>query len=358
MGQRIGLIGAGRISETYMSALGLLPEARPVAVWSRSAQRAEEFARRHDLDLATDDVASLLDVVDVVCVNSPNACHESHAVLAARAGKHVIVEKPLAVSLEQGEAIVEACRNAGVGLAYAEELCFAPRFVRAREWIRAGALGELRYVTQREAHAGPYSPWFFTREEAGGGVLMDLACHSIECVRWLLGKPQARQISADLHTFDRGRTDLEDHAVLQLEFDGGVRALCEASWVLEGGMQSTLEIWGTAGTLRVDLLAETGLRIFSREGSPELGLARGWSATAVDPVAEAGYAGELGHFLECFRRGETPSETGEDGLAVLEILCAAYASAGSGQVVALPFHPPPLERAVDLWLGARAADGG
>lgn len=349
--QRIGLIGAGWISETYMAALAQLPEARPVAVWSRSARRAQAFARRHGLERATDDVTALLSAVDVVCVNSPNACHATHAIQAARAGKHVIVEKPLAVSLEQGEAIVDACRSAGVGLAYAEELAFAPRIVRARDCIRAGALGEVRYVTQREAHAGPYSAWFFTRDEAGGGVLMDLACHSIECVRALLGKPAARRISADLRTFDRARSHLEDHAVLQLSFDGGAQALCEASWVLEGGMQSTLEVWGSAGTLRLDLLGETGIRIFSKDGSRELGLSPGWSAAPVDAVAEAGYTGELRHFLECFRTGKAPEETGEDGLAVLEILCAGYLAARSERAVALPHRPPPVERAVDLWLG-------
>jgi predicted dehydrogenase len=195
-------------------------------------------------------------------------------------------------------------------------------------------------VTQREAHAGPYSPWFFTREEAGGGVLMDMACHSIECVRWLLGKPRVVRVSARIATLDPARGSLDDHSVVWLEFENGASATCEASWVLQGGMQSRLEIWGTRGTLDVDLLRETGMRQYAGER---------WSAAHADYLSDNGYPQELAHFLDCFRTGRTPDESGEDGLAVLEILCAAYASAREGRAIELPFRPEGVRYAVDLW---------
>ncbi|MDJ0785153.1 MAG: Gfo/Idh/MocA family oxidoreductase, partial [Myxococcota bacterium] len=157
----IGLVGSGMISRTYAAALAFVPEGRLAGVWSRQRAHAERLARDFDVALATDDVGELLAAVDVACINSPNALHAEHAIAAAEAGCHVIVEKPLAVSLEECEAIIEACRAAGVGLAYAEELPFVPRFRHARDTFRSGALGEPRYLTQREAHAGPYSPWFF-----------------------------------------------------------------------------------------------------------------------------------------------------------------------------------------------------
>jgi myo-inositol 2-dehydrogenase/D-chiro-inositol 1-dehydrogenase len=349
---RVGLLGAGWISGVHARALARLTRDRVVGVWSRTRPRAEAFAREHGVALATDDVEELVAAVDVVCVNSPNARHLEHARSAARAGRHVIVEKPLAVSLAEGEALVAACREAGVGLAYAEELAFVPRFVRAREILRSGALGDPLYVTQREAHAGPYSEWFFTREEAGGGVLMDMACHSVECVRWLLGKPAVRSVTARLaSTLHRDRTRLEDHAVVHLGLDGGVSASCEASWALQGGMQSRLEIWGTRGYLDVDLLHGTGLRLFVG-GEPRAGLGAGWQTPAADWLEENGYPQELGHFLDCFRDGRVPEESGEDGLAVLEVLQAAYASAREERTVALPFRPQGVRYAVDLWLKA------
>jgi predicted dehydrogenase len=347
---RLGLIGSGWISGTYVAALRQVPEGNAVAVWSRTRENAERFAARHHLEVATDRLEEIFPHVDAVCVNSPNACHAEHAVAAARAGRHVIVEKPLAVSLEQGRAIVDACRDAGVGLAYAEELAFVPKFVRAREIIESGGLGDVLYVTQREAHGGPYSPWFFSRDEAGGGVLMDMACHSIECVRWLLGKPEVESVSAQLETYDPARTRLEDHATLHLRFANGVRAHCEASWVLQGGMQSRLEIWGSRGYLDVDLLHGTGLRLYSPKGDAALEAPPGWSMATTDWVLENGYPQELRHFLKCFAEGREPEESGEDGLKVLEVLYAAYASAREERAVSLPFQPAGVERAVDLWL--------
>ncbi len=351
---RIGLLGSGWISRTYMAALRHVEEGEVVAVWSRTRANAERFARDHGLPVWSDDVDQVLRAVDVVCVNSPNALHAEHALAAARAGKHVIVEKPLAVSLEQGRAIVDACREAGVGLAYAEELAFVPKFVRAKEVLASGAVGEPLYVTQREAHAGPYSPWFFTRDEAGGGVLMDMACHSIELVRWLLGKPRVSKVTAQLSSTGSAHdTELEDHSVTWLEFENGVTASCEASWVLRGGMQSKLEIWGSEGVLEVDLLQGTGLRMHSERGRPDLMAGPGWAPILTEWHVENGYPQELRHFLRCFRDGRAPEEGGEDGLAVLEILCAAYASAGEGRTIALPFEPREVDRAVDLWLGPR-----
>ena len=348
---RVGLVGAGFISRVYAQALRRVPEGELVAVCARRRESAERFARELDVKLATDSLDELIEHADVVCVNTPNTLHAEQAIRAAEAGRHVIVEKPLATSLEQAEAIVEACARAGVGLAYAEELPFVPKFVHARELLDSGALGSPLYLTQREAHAGPYSPWFFSRDEAGGGVLMDMACHSVECVRWLLGKPDVRRVSAQIsRTLHRERTELDDHAVVQLGFEGGVTATCEASWALLGGMQSRLEIWGSAGYLDVDLLQGTGTRLYSTRGDADAELAAGWSTPVSDWLEANGYPQELGHFLRAFRDGEEPSESGLDGVRVLEILCAAYASARSGRAIEFPYRPRPVERAVDLWL--------
>ena len=347
---RVGFLGAGWISQVHAQALVRNPGAEVSAVWSRTKESAERFAKRHDVPLATTDVDELLAACDVVGVHSVNALHAEHGIRAAQAGKHVVVEKPLAVSYDEGVRLTEACREAGVGLAYAEELCFVPRFVRAREIVRSGELGEIHHVWQRESHGGPYSPWFFTREEAGGGVLMDMACHGIELVRWLLGKPAVESVLAEIRSTGAfHETELDDHSHTHLRFAGGVTAHCEASWILQGGMQSKLEVWGTKGHLAVDLLGETGVRVFAPEGSRTAGTPAGWAPAATDWLHENGYPQEWEEFLGCFRRGEVPEESGDDGLAVLEILQAAYASAGRGARIELPFRPERVERAVDLW---------
>ena len=139
--------------------------------------------------------------------------------------------------------------------------------------------------------------------------------------------------------------------MLQLRFEGGVTATCESSWALHGGMQSKLEVWGSAGYLDVDLLQQTGVRVYTANGHTPSELPPGWSTPVPDWLEANGYPQELSHFLRAFREGTEPLESGRDGVQVLEILCAAYTSARGGRVIELPYRPPPVERAVDLWLG-------
>jgi predicted dehydrogenase len=115
-------------------------------------------------------------------------------------------------------------------------------------------------------------------------------------------------------------------------------------------MQSRLELWGTEGYLDVDLLHGSGLELYTHTGSPQHMAPPGWAMTLTNWVVENGYPQELSHFLQCFREGVAPRESGHDGLVVLEILVAAYESAATGRTVSLPHRPQGIERAVDPWL--------
>ncbi|MFQ5513360.1 MAG: Gfo/Idh/MocA family protein [Myxococcota bacterium] len=349
-GWGVALVGAGQISALYARAWERIPGARVRAVASRGLESAQRLARLcgapqtcrfEDLDALLADPS-----IDVVCVNSPNRLHAEHALAALHAGKHVIVEKPLCLTLADADRLVATAARLGRGLAYAENLCFAPRYRRARRLVRDGAVGEVLRAHHSEKHGGPYSPWFWQIEEAGGGALLDLGCHGIECLRWLLGKPPIERVSATLATTRHGqRTRLEDEAVVRLASAGDVELVSESSWAIEGPMQSTLELHGTEDVLELDLMGGRGLRL--RSSGRELGGPPG------DRLEEEGYPMELAHFLDRFRRGEPPEESGRDGRQVLEILLAAYASAGRGAPVELPFDPAGVERPVELWLGAR-----
>jgi predicted dehydrogenase len=342
----VALIGAGQISCKYVEAWDRVPGARVVAVASRSQESASRLADRCGASRAVsfEALPALLSeqTIDLVCVNSTNHLHARHAIAAARAGKHVIVEKPFCLTLDDATAMMEASRAAGKGLAYAENLCFAPQYRRARELVAAGAVGPVLYARQCEKHGGPYSSWFWRAQLAGGGALMDMGCHGIECLRWLLGKPCVARVSARLATLCHGdRTELEDDAVVTLELADGRQMVSESSWALRSGMQSTLEVRGTDGVLELDLLGGKGLRI--RGQGEDLG------RPGRDRLEDDGYPMQLAHFLDCFRRGIRPQESGEDGYAVLEILLAAYASARRGEPVELPFDAPKVARPVDLW---------
>ncbi|MCP4007325.1 MAG: Gfo/Idh/MocA family oxidoreductase [bacterium] len=347
----IALIGAGWISRQYAEALRGIDGARLIAVASRTPESARSLADEFDASLVAtfDDLAPIFEnpEIDVVCVNSPNHLHASHAIAASQAGKHVIVEKPLCNTFEEADRMAAAARQSGCGVGYAENLVFAPLFRHAKQLLEEGAIGRVLWSRQVEKHGGPYSPWFWRAHEAGGGALADMGCHGIECLRWLLGKPPVRRVHAHLsRLLHRERTALDDDALVRLDFDDGSYAVSESSWAVISGMQSTLEVHGTGGSLYADLLGTAGLE------SPGLRLFQpdsGWSEVTKNGVGDCGYVAELDHFLNCFRDGVEPEESLADGRAVLEILFGAYASAGRGSAVELPFDPGSILRPVELW---------
>ncbi|MFI5314074.1 MAG: Gfo/Idh/MocA family protein [Myxococcota bacterium] len=342
----IALLGAGWISRVYVAALQRAGGASLAAVASRTRAAAERLTQgfASAQAYAFDELPLLLadPNLRLVCVNSPNRLHAEHALAALEAGKDVVVEKPLCLTLEEADSLCASAARHGRVLGYAENLCFAPLYRRARELVREGAVGRVLWARQVEKHGGPYSPWFFDRAEAGGGALMDMGCHGIEALRFVFDRPAIRAVSARLATvLHSEKTRLEDDAVVRLELAGGATLISESSWAVQSGMQSTLEVHGNEGTLSVDLMGETGLRLAKRGG--------GVTRPTVDPLLEHGYVGELAHFIAC-AGGAAAEETGEDGRAVLEILLAAYASAGQGGCeIALPFRPAGVSRPVDLW---------
>jgi predicted dehydrogenase len=330
----------------YLAALARVGGARVVAVASRTRAAAEKLTRElaGAKAYAFDELPALLaePSVRLVCVNSPNRLHAAHALAALGAGKDVVVEKPLCLTLDEADSLCAAAKRHGCVLGYAENLCFAPLYRRARELLREGAVGRVLWARQVEKHGGPYSPWFFDRAEAGGGALMDMGCHGIEALRFVFDRPEVRAVAARLATtLHADKTDLDDDAEVRLELASGVTLVSESSWAVQSGMQSTLEVHGSEGSLFLDLMGETGLRLARKGGAV--------TRPTVDPLLEHGYVGELAHFLAGLG-GKPVEETGDDGRAVLEILVAAYASAGQGgREIALPFRPTGVTRPIDLW---------
>ncbi len=355
---RFGIVGSGYISQVHVDSLRRVPGTAITRCWSRSAERAKAFAERNAVPGFSTDWREVVsaDDVDAICVNTPNYLHGQVILAAAAAGKHVVCEKPLTLDLDEGRRCVAACRQAGVVLGYAEELCFVPKFVRAKQLMDQGAFGDVYMVRQSEKHAGPYSPWFFQRDQAGGGIVMDMGCHAIEYCRWLLGKPRIEAVTAHMATYLHGATtDLEDHVIAILEVEGGKTAVIESSWALKGGMSSIVEIYGTAGVLKTDLTLGSGISVYSEKGYNDgADERRGWSFPMYEELWQNGYPQEMQHFVDCIRDGTTPMESGEDGVAVLEIMLAAYASAAEGRRIPLPYTPPAgTEFPVDLWLASR-----
>lgn len=357
---KVALLGAGFIADIHLESYRrFVPEAEVVAVYTRDPKKAEAFARKHhvpqwysDLDQAIE--ASGCDVVDV---GLPNFLHHRAVLAAARAGKHVIVEKPLAMNLEEADAMIAACRNAGRKLMYAEELCFAPKYERVRKLVNEGAVGTLYHLRQCEKHSGPHSDWFYDVEQSGGGVIMDMGCHGLAWFRWMLGgAPRVISVSAHLqgNLIHQGRTRGEENSVITVEFEGGAIGVAENSWARHGGMDDRAEVHGTGGVVYADLFMGNAALTYSRAGygyaMEKAESTKGWSFTVFEEAFNQGYPQELKHFIDCVRTDGAPLVTGDDGRAVLEMILAAYHSARTGQKVALPFTPR-VKKPIDLWLG-------
>jgi len=351
----VGLIGSQFISTIHAEALQSVPDADLLAVMSPTDGHARAFAARHGIPhafTALDDLLAL-DALDMVIVGAPNHLHGAIALAAAAAGKHVVMEKPLCLNLAEADRMIAACRQAAVKLMYAEELCFAPKYVRLKGLLDEGALGQPVLLKQSEKHDGPHAPHFWDVERAGGGVTMDMGCHAIQFFRWLNNRNPIASVYAQMSTSVHAeKTRGDDNAIIILEFANGVLAVAEESWTKKGGMDDRAEIHGSEGVAYADVLQGNSIQTYSARGVgyavEKAGSTVGWSYTMYEEVWNYGFPQELAHFVRCVQRDEPPLVTGEDGRAVLEVIHAAYASAGTGRKIALPF-PSDADRPYKLW---------
>lgn len=354
---RIGIVGSQFIASIHAESFARVPNAEVIAVASPTKENVEAFAARHRIPQAFTDYRDMLALpeLDAITIALPNYLHAEVTIAAAAAGKHVICEKPLCLTLEEADAMIAACATAGVQLMYAEELCFAPKYVRAKQLVDDGALGDVFLVKQAEEHSGPHAPWFWDVDRSGGGVVMDMGCHGIAFARWMYGNPRISKVSATMGTFVHGdKTEGEDHSVVTLTFENGAIAVIEDSWAKLGGMDDRAEIYGSKGHTRADLLRGSSLLTYTEAGYgyavEKASVTLGWSFTIFEELWNYGFPQEMQYFTDCIQRGEPSFITGEDGRVVLEAIYAAYESAGTGRVIELPFTPPATTRVpIDPW---------
>jgi myo-inositol 2-dehydrogenase/D-chiro-inositol 1-dehydrogenase len=353
---KIGIIGCGFIGDIHAAAFRMVPGAAVIAVAARSPGKAEHFAKERGIANAFQDYRQLLAMkeIDLVTLAVPNDLHCEMTLAAARAGKHIVCEKPLCRTLDEADRMIDACRKAGVLLMYAEELCFAPKYVRAKKLALEGALGKVFLVKQSEEHFGPHEPWFWDVNRSGGGVLLDMGCHSIEYARWVFGKPAVKSVTATMGTFVHADKTLgEDHAFCVVEYEGGRVGHAENSWAKQGGVDDRCEIYGSGGFTRADLLRGSALLTYSEPGYgyavEKAATTKGYTFTMFEEIWNYGFPQEMQHFVHCVLGKETPIETGEDGREVLKIIYAAYESAGAGKRIDWPYQPRSVAKPIDLW---------
>lgn len=351
----VGLIGSQFISSVHARALQQCPRASTLAVCSPTPGNAKRFGAEFGIARHFTDHRRMfeMDEIDMVVIGAPNLFHCQLALDAAAAGKHVVLEKPMCLNLADADRMIAACRQAGVKLMYAEELCFAPKYVRLKQLLDSGAIGEPTLIKQSEKHDGPHADHFWDVNRSGGGVTMDMGCHAIEFFRWMLGRPKIKSVYAQMSTQVHGdKTQGDDNAVLILEFETGCIAVAEESWTKLGGMDDRAEVHGSKGVAYADLLHGNAIETYSAGGYDyaveKAGSTKGWSFTIYGEEWNYGFWDEMRHFVDCVADDKQPEVTGEDARAVLEVLFAAYKSAGTGRKVEFPFHSDAA-KPIDLW---------
>lgn len=358
---KVGIIGSQFQADIHAESFRLMPdEAEVVAVASPTPGNARQFAERHKLPRWFSDYRQLLAEPDIemVTIAAPNALHAEMTVAAAKAGKHVVCEKPLCMTMEEADVMIDVCREKGVLLMYAEELFFTPKYVKAKRMADDGAFGKLYLVKQSEKHFGPHAPWFWDVSRSGGGVMMDMGCHGIAFCYWFLGRPKIQSITCHLGTYVHAdKTQGDDEAICILDFANGAKGVVEDSWARRGGMEDRIEVFGEGGLTVADLHMGNALPTYSEYGYgyavEKAPTTRGWTWPVFEELWNYGFPQEMHHFARCVRGKESPQATGEDGRVVQEALFAAYHSAGVGARVAMPFDARGVQRPIDLWLKHR-----
>jgi myo-inositol 2-dehydrogenase/D-chiro-inositol 1-dehydrogenase len=363
---KVGIIGSQFEADIHAASFQIMPEeAEVVAVASPTPGHPEALAKKYGIPRVFHDYRRMLaeDQIEMVTIAAPNYLHARMTIDAANAGKHVVCEKPLCLTLEEADEMIDVCRRQGVLLLYAEELFFTPKYVQAKKMADEGAFGKVYLVKQSEKHFGPHAQWFWDVERSGGGVLMDMGCHGIAFCYWFLGRPVIRNVQCQMGTYVHGhKTRGEDNSICILEFAGGAVGLVENSWARRGGMDDRIEVYGEGGVTYANLQMGNALPTYSEYGfgyavekAPET---KGWSYPVFEELWNYGFPQEMRHFARCVRGKEQPLATGEDGRVVQEVLCAGYESARTGRKVELPFCPTGVKRPIDLWLPPARPLGG
>jgi predicted dehydrogenase len=358
---KVGIIGSQFEADIHAASFQIMPEeAEVVAVASPTPGHPEELARRYGIQRVFHDYREMLKDKDIemVTLATPNTLHAPMCIDAARAGKHVVCEKPLSMTLEEADEMIDVCRKEGVLLLYAEELYFTPKYVKAKEMADQGAFGKVYLVKQSEKHFGPHSPWFWDVERSGGGVFMDMGCHGVAFCYWFLNRPAIESVYCNMGTYVHGgKTKGEDDSICILQFANGAAGLVEDSWARRGGMEDRIEVYGEGGVTYADLHMGNALATFSEYGFgyavEKAPSTKGWTYPVFEELWNYGFPQEMRHFARAVRGKEEPQATGQDGRVVMEVLYAGYASAGEGRKIELPYRPKGVRKPIDLWLKGR-----
>jgi len=344
----IGIIGCGMIARFHAAAILELPNARLVALQSRNRGNAERVrAANGGLAVYYPTIEEFLrhPGLDVAIICTPSGQHLEPALQAAAAGKHVVVEKPLEITLERCDRLIDACDRAGVRLCTIFPSRFADANVVLKQAVDAGrfgrlTLGETTVKWWRSQEYYDEGGWKGTQALDGGGALMNQAIHNVDLLQWLLGP--VKEVSAFTATLAHARVEVEDTAVACLRFANGALGVIQATTSVWPGLPKTIAIHGDQGSAVVeqeDLLCWAFARAEPQDEALRHRFAQkvGASGGASNPAAitHEYHRRQLADFIQAIQQGGEPRVDGREGRKAVEIILGIYQSARERRVIEL-----------------------
>ncbi len=351
-----GIIGCGMIANFHARAIEDVRGAKLVACFDTFPKSADRLAKAEGIRGYHDLKEMLADPeVDVVTICTPSGAHLEPAVAAARAGKHVIVEKPLEITLKRCDKIIEECKKNKVTLSTIFPSRFHESSVELKRAIEDGRFGRLTvgdaYVKWfRSQEYYDSGAWRGTWELDGGGALMNQAVHSVDLLTWLMGP--VVDIRAQAATLAHKRIDVEDTAVATLQFANGALGVIEASTATFPGYLKRIEIHGSGGTA---VMEEEDIKVwdFAKKNRRDAAVlkrmqeAKSTGGGASDPsaIGHHGHAAQFRDVLKAIKNKTKPAIDGVEGRRAVEIILGIYKAAETGKSIQLPLKSDPVLKA-------------
>ena len=322
----VGLIGAGEISIEHAKGYAARNDAKLVAIADTNVAAAKSASERYGAEKYYSDFHRLVSdpKVDMVDICIPHSLHAQAAIAAAEAGKHVLVQKPMAISLEECDQMIRAAKKAGVKLMVNHNQIFYPPYQELRKLITSGELGQIRMLRARLGVGGKLSGWRADPKITGGGILFDSGVHRFYTSRFLMGEVKSVQAFADKKN---PREEGEDIAAVLLKFEGPSYGIIDASYFDPPNVyDDVIEAYGNLGIAKVPgcegfwtgFVSGSPLQVY-RDGkwTERSDLENDWSKTIQYGIH---------HFLDSVINDSEPPVTGEQGRRIVEIILACYES--------------------------------
>lgn len=323
---KIGIISFAHMHAfSYAKALQELEGVELAGIADEDEERGRKFAKQFGVSFYADYDDLLKLDLDAVIVTSENANHRKHVIAAAKAGKHVLCEKPLSTNVKDAQEMVDVCREHGVLLQTAFPVRFHPAIRRAKQMIEEGRVGRILAIKGTNHGQNP-GGWFVDPALSGGGAVMDHTVHVVDIMRWFMGS-EVREVYAEAGNLI-SEYPIDDCGIVTLEFVNGVYATLDCSWSRNKAFPTwgdvTLEIVGTAGTLSVNTFNQK-LNVYT----DDKGYKHQYWGDDMD-------LGLIDDFIASLRENKKQASiTGEDGLRAVEVVIAAYEAAERNMPVSI-----------------------